>query len=60
MPAGVCIGPVNSISPGDLKTRKSTGTSCQIKRNIIFFVSKFLANVYFSLLSIITNFQQVS
>ena len=46
-------------NPGDLKTRKSTGTSCQIKslfrpklpnfsRNIIDFVSKFLANFYFS------------
>ena len=57
--------------PLDLKTRNNTGTSCQIEihfsiqlsnssYNIIYFVSKFLAVLKFSLLKTVTKFQQVS
>ena len=39
--------------PVDLKTRKSTGTSCQIE----MFVCKFPVDLQFSLLKTITKFQ---
>ena len=53
---------------GDLKTRKRTGSSCQIgiifpSKNsvkISYLVLKFLVELQFSLLNMITEHQQVS